>query len=174
MLLIVIFILGTLVVFARPVRGWIIRLVARAGGKVTKRDLQPSLEEFELTVTRGVSASRQHPAQLLAMLVLVTADWTFSLVAMYFCFDALGEPLKLGVLTTGYAIGVLAGVLSMIPGGLGVQEGSMAGIYALLGVPLQTAILAAVLFRVVYYFIPYLVSLGLYRRLLARTQTPVA
>lgn len=173
-LLVMIFILGTLVVFVQPVRGWIMRLISRAAAKVTRRNVQVPLDEFEATVARGVSASRQHPAQLLVMLVLVTADWTFSLVAMYFCFDALGDPLKLGVLTTGYAIGVLAGVLSMIPGGLGVQEGSMAGIYALLGVPLQTAILAAILFRVVYYFIPYLVSLGLYRRILARTPGPTA
>ena len=56
----------------------------------------------------------------------------------------------------------------MIPGGLGVQEGSMAGIYALLGVPLNQAVLAAILFRVVYYFAPYLVSLAFYRRMLRR------
>jgi len=44
----------------------------------------------------------------------------------------------------------------------------MAGIYALLGVPLQQAVLAAILFRVVYYLIPYVVSLGFYWHLLRR------
>jgi uncharacterized membrane protein YbhN (UPF0104 family) len=42
----------------------------------------------------------------------------------------------------------------------------MAGIYALLGVPISSAVLAAILFRIVYYFLPFLASLGFYRRLL--------
>ena len=42
----------------------------------------------------------------------------------------------------------------------------MAGIYALFGVPIGTAALAAILFRIVYYFLPFLVSLGFYHRLL--------
>jgi hypothetical protein len=54
----------------------------------------------------------------------------------------------------------------MIPGGLGVQEGSMAGIFALLGVSFDRAVLASVLFRVIYFFVPYLISLTLYRGLL--------
>ena len=67
---------------------------------------------------------------------------------------------------TGFAIGVTAGLVSMIPGGLGVQEGSMAGVYHLLGVPLQQAILASILFRVMYYFIPFFLSLPSYWRIL--------
>jgi uncharacterized membrane protein YbhN (UPF0104 family) len=56
----------------------------------------------------------------------------------------------------------------MIPGGLGVQEASLAGIYALLGIPFAQAVLVSILFRVVYDFIPFLLSLGLYRRLIRR------
>ena len=41
----------------------------------------------------------------------------------------------------------------------------MAGIYALLGVPFGQAILAAVLFRVLYYLLPYLLILPIYSRL---------
>ena len=82
------------------------------------------------------------------------------------------QPLKLGVLISGFSIGMTAGVLSMVPGGLGVQEGSMAGVYALLGVPVHQAILAAILFRVLYYFAPYLFSLSLYHRLLRKVEQP--
>ncbi len=163
-----IFLLGTLAVFVRPVRSALIRLIARAGRAITRRDVDPPLAEFNETIARGVAEARRKPGLMLALLALVAADWTFSLVAMGVCFDALGDPIKGGVLITGYAFGVLAGVLSMIPGGLGVQEGSMAGIYALLGVPLNQAVLAAILFRVIYYFAPYLVSLAFYRRMLRR------
>ena len=64
------------------------------------------------------------------------------------------------------AVGVALGVMSMVPGGLGVQEGSMAGTYHLLGVPLEEAVLVSVLFRLVYYVIPFLVSLAFYRRIM--------
>jgi uncharacterized membrane protein YbhN (UPF0104 family) len=46
----------------------------------------------------------------------------------------------------------------------------MAGIYALLGVPVRTAVLAAILYRIVYYFLPFFVSLGFYRRLLKQPE----
>jgi uncharacterized protein (TIRG00374 family) len=117
-------------------------------------------------MSRGLSVVRTRPLLLVLMVALVVTDWTASVAALWFCFDALGDPISLGVLLTGFALGVTAGVLSMVPGGLGVQEGSMAGLYALLGVPLQKAVLASILFRVVYYLIPYLASLGFYWRLL--------
>ena len=68
-----------------------------------------------------------------------------------------------GVVVTGFAVGVAAGVMSMVPGGLGVQEGSMAGAYHLLGVPLEQGVLVSFLFRLVYYMVPFGVSLLFYR-----------
>jgi uncharacterized protein (TIRG00374 family) len=117
-------------------------------------------------MTRGVAALRRQPLLFALLVGLIGADWMASVVALWFCFDALGDPIGAGVLLTGFAIGITAGVLSMVPGGLGVQEGSMAGIYALLGVPFHQAVLASILFRVVYYLVPYVVSLGFYWRLL--------
>jgi uncharacterized protein (TIRG00374 family) len=94
------------------------------------------------------------------------ANLVFTLASLWFCFDAIGNPLGLGVLVTGFVIGISAGTLSMVPGGLGVQEASMAGMYALFGVPFAQAVLASVLFRVVYDFVPFLASLAVYRSLL--------
>ena len=71
-----------------------------------------------------------------------------------------------GVVVTGFAVGVAAGVMSMVPGGLGVQEGSMAGAYHLLGVPLEQGVLVSFLFRLVYYMAPFGVSLLFYRNVL--------
>jgi uncharacterized membrane protein YbhN (UPF0104 family) len=42
----------------------------------------------------------------------------------------------------------------------------MAGIFALLGVSFEQAVLAAILFRVLFFILPYLFSLGFYWRLL--------
>jgi len=88
--------------------------------------------------------------------------------ALWFCFAALGNAPGLGVLLSGFGIGLSAGNLSFIPGGLGVQEASMAGIYALLGMSFARAALVAILFRVVSDFIPFFVSLPFYEQLLGR------
>jgi uncharacterized protein (TIRG00374 family) len=163
-------VLATAIVFSRAMRVRIFKGLRRVVHAILRRDIGPSLEEFDSTVTRGIVALRSHPIPLGWLLGLVITDWLSSLVVLGFCFEALGNRLSPGVLVTGFAIGVTAGLVSMVPGGLGVQDGSMAGIYALLGVPLEHAVLAAVLFRVVYYFIPFGVSVAFYWRLLRTTR----
>ena len=165
-LLIVIFFLASALVFAASLRTALLRALGKAWHFVTHRDLGSALDDFDATMTRGVAAMRGQPLLFALLIGLIVADWAASVAALWFCFDALGDPIGVGVLLTGFAIGVTAGVLSMVPGGLGVQEGSMAGIYALLGAPFHQAVLASILFRVVYYLVPYVVSLGFYWRLL--------
>lgn len=84
-------------------------------------------------MSRGVLAIRQRPASLALILLLIAVDWLTSAIALGFCFRALGPPVSPGTLMAGFVIGIMAGVISMIPGGLGVQEGSMAGVFTLLG-----------------------------------------
>lgn len=166
--LILAFLMATALVFSDSLRSRMLRGVNRVARAAVHRDIGPSLDEFDATMAQGVAALRKRPSFLVVLVGSVAVDWASSVAALWFCFAALAQPLNPGVLLTGFAIGITAGVLSMIPGGLGVQEGSMAGIYALLGVPLQQAVLAAILFRVVYYLIPYVVSLGFYWHLLRR------
>lgn len=167
-ILVVAFLLASALVFVRALRRRLLHGVTRAVQRVAHRDVSAALDDFDATMARGVEALRRWPLTLALLLGCIALDWLAALASLGVCFDALGTPLKVDVLVTGYSIGVTAGVLSMIPGGLGVQEGSMAGIYALLGAPLHQAALAAVLFRVVDYLIPYLVSFLFYWRLLRR------
>jgi uncharacterized protein (TIRG00374 family) len=162
----IVFFMATLLVLVTPLRRRILKLASRLVRAVLHRDITWSMEEFDESMTRGVVAIRQRPLLAVGLILLTILDWTASMTALWFCFDALGEPLGVEVLIAGFSIGLTAGALSMVPGGLGVQEGSIAGVYALLGAPFRQAILAAILFRVVYYLIPYVLSLGFYGRLL--------
>jgi uncharacterized protein (TIRG00374 family) len=171
-LLVALLFAATAVVFVRPLRTAVLRTLGKVGRRLRRRDLTTTFDDFDATMSRGVSVVRTRPLLLVLMVGLVAADWTASVGALWFCFDALGDPISLGVLLTGFALGITAGLLSMVPGGLGVQEASMAGMYALLGVPLQKAVLASILFRVVYYLVPYLVSLGFYGWLLRKVARP--
>jgi uncharacterized membrane protein YbhN (UPF0104 family) len=69
-------------------------------------------------------------------------------------------------LIAGFNFGITLTIVSFIPGDLGVQEASMAGVFALFGVPFSQGVLVAILFRVVYYFVPFIVSSAFYWDLL--------
>ena len=161
------------VFFYTPARTLALGLVGAVWRLVARRDIEPSLRDFEATLGRGLSTLRGRPLVLGLPVALVLADRIARVAVVWVCFQALGSDIGLGVTATGFAVGVAAGVMSMVPGGLGVQEGSMAGTYHLLGVPLEEAILASLLFRVIYYMAPFAVSLAFYRGVL-RTWMPHA
>lgn len=142
--------------------------------RLLHRDVSKSADRLQSTIAGGVAAVRHRPSVMVVPLLFIAVDWTMSVLALGACFETLRTPIHPGVLLTGFAIGVSVGFLSMLPGGLGAQEGSMAGVFVLLGVGYERSLLAAMLFRIIYYVIPFAASLVLYARLLrpGRPLTP--
>lgn len=160
------FVMAAVVFFAAPFRAIALRLVGAAWRLATRRDMGPGLDRFETSLRRGLAEVRTRRLALVLPVALIICDRTSRVAAVWFCFEALGGGVEPSVVVTGFAIGVAAGVMSMAPGGMGVQEGSMAGAYHLLGVPLEQAVLVSLLFRLVFYAIPFGVSLLFYWRVL--------
>ena len=77
------------------------------------------------------------------------------------------------MVVTGFAIRMAVGVMSMGPGRVEIHEGTIAGTYHLLGMPLEEAVVVSVLFRVVFQLIPLALSLSLSWRMLRPTGTSV-
>jgi uncharacterized membrane protein YbhN (UPF0104 family) len=50
----------------------------------------------------------------------------------------------------------------MVPGGAGTMEGSMAMTYRALGVPLETSLAAVLIFRTLFYILPFFFCLPFY------------
>jgi uncharacterized protein (TIRG00374 family) len=167
-------IVATAIVFVSPIRSVVVRILNRLWHFLKHRNNISFLSDFDAALTLGAAKIRSRPLALALPLGSMLASWVFTLVSLWFCFDSIGDPLGFGVLVTGFAIGISAGSLSMVPGGLGVQEASMAGMYALFGVPFAQAVLASILFRVVYDFVPFVVSLGFYRWVMRGGQASVA
>jgi uncharacterized protein (TIRG00374 family) len=159
----------TILLFSSRERGRLIGAFGRLARMVLRRDVEPMLRDLHAQLERAIQVIRRRPAVLGAPLLFVAVDWAASVFVLGACFAALHTAVHPGVLITGFAFGITAGYLSMLPGGLGVQEASMTGIYVLLGVEYEQAVLAATLFRVVYYVIPFVLSLHLYARILRRT-----
>lgn len=154
--------LVNLVVFRHATRQGLVRILDRAVTVVLHRNIGHVLERFDATLYQGIEALRVRPGRILALAGLVLGDWVFCLAALWSSFRSIGGAPSAGILFSGFFVGTAAGAVSMVPGGLGVQEGSMAGIYVLLGSPLQIAALGSILFRVVYYFVPLIAGLVVY------------
>jgi uncharacterized protein (TIRG00374 family) len=173
-IVLLLFALASGLILSPSLRTRAVGVIGRIWHVILRRDVPATLNELDSSMERGVAAVRRKPLLAIELFVLTLFDWMSSMTVLWFCFHALSTPLSFVELVTGFSVGLTAGALSMIPGGLGVQEGSMAGIYALLGTPFQRAILAAILFRVIYYLIPYVITLALYRRLLRYKEQPQA
>jgi uncharacterized protein (TIRG00374 family) len=165
-LLFLVFILATLILLNPSARARLLGFAGKIVQKVTRRNIRGDLEQLDDALARGLKAMQKEPAALATILLLIIVDWIASMLTLGVCFLALGPGVHLGALMAGYVIGVMAGVLSMIPGGLGVQEGSMAGVFALLGASFEQALLASILYRAIYFLLPFLISLAFYGNLL--------
>jgi uncharacterized protein (TIRG00374 family) len=166
--LILVFALCTSLIFSQSMRSKVLAPIVNLVEKLTRREIKGAVHTFDITMSRGVKAIKERPGTLVAIMALVLVDWLTSGGTLWVCFLALGSSIAPGVLMTGFVIGIMAGVLSMIPGGLGVQEGSMAGIFALMDVPFDQALLASLLFRIVYFFLPYLISMAFHYRIMQK------
>lgn len=79
--------------------------------------------------------------------------WLGDILCFYFVFLSFGYHIHFGVLIFGYCISTLAGLISFIPGGLGVTEGMMGILYSGMGVPLSVALTSILVFRLFSFWI---------------------
>lgn len=158
-------------IFSGRLRALLFAFIERIVHRLLKREIGETLANFDATVTRGADALRRRPIEIVWLSLFIALDWAASVTTLYFAFRALGVTVAPFTLVSGFVIGVVTGVASMIPGGLGVQEGTMAGVFSLYGLDFERAALAAVFYRASYFILPYLISLGFYQWLLRRNST---
>jgi uncharacterized protein (TIRG00374 family) len=160
--------IAALLLFKSALRRWILNKIDHWWRLVFKRNITGFLGAFDTAMNDGLAAMRGRPIVLFLPPLLITVEWVLVVVGIWFCFNALGTSLSLGSLLTGFSVGISAGNVAMIPAGLGIQEASMSGVYALFGTPFEQAVLASLLFRILYDIIPFVVSLPFYRKLLQK------
>jgi uncharacterized protein (TIRG00374 family) len=156
-----------LVFFNRRFRRWflghLLSLIHWATHRFTKkrvnlREAQKVRAEIEVSI----KFLHQGWARLLLVLFWVSMDWLMTAMTLFFCFRAAGVHLSLGLLLVGFAVEFLTSTANVVPAGLGVTEGSVAGVFKLLGVPFSQALVAALLFRVVFFLIPLAAATVMY------------
>ena len=95
----------------------------------------------------GAGRTLLAPSALAWAVALSVVSWFFECLAFYLVLDGLGIPLTVRAATFLYAFASLAGAVSMLPGGLGVAEGSLTALLVALGTALPNAAAATVLIR---------------------------
>jgi len=113
---------------------------------------------YQFNLNRGIDFLIERKRAMLKPLFYISLDWLFTILILYTAFLAVGYGVAFSQVIVGFAVGIVLSFASLIPGGLGVMEGSMAAVFASMGVPFETAVVAVLIFRVAYYLIPLLIS----------------
>ncbi len=122
----------------------------------------PHWEGIQDQVESTLELLRGGWARLLLVFAWVSIDWGCMALTLYFCFQAVGVDLSLGLLLVGFTVMFLSSNVNPVPAGLGISESLLALTFKLLGVDFERTLVAALIYRFVYYLIPLGISTALY------------
>ncbi len=123
---------------------------------------------YIINLLRHRKRAVQTPIHLKMVVKLVTAsflEWTFIYFAIWGLSIILNIQISPGELLPIYIIAACAGIISMIPGGLGSFD--LVFLWGLQGlmIPNEKAIVLLLLYRIGYFFIPFMIGLFLLLKL---------
>jgi uncharacterized protein (TIRG00374 family) len=165
--LIAVVVVMLLLFFHSRFRKWFMGLVIRCGNWVGRTFLRKKtslqrLVEIRNNTENTIQFLHRGWIQLFVVLFWVSMDWCFTALTLYFCFRAVGVPLPLGLLMMGFTVMFLTSTINPVPAGLGISESVLAWVFGNLGVHREETLVAAILFRMVFYLLPMAVSTALY------------
>lgn len=94
-------------------------------------------------------AAIMRPQVLVPVLLLGTIGWALEAAAFWLLLKWLAIPLPLPIATAIFMIAILAGALSGLPGGVGGTEAIGVGLLVLQDIPVESAVLAIIIIRLV-------------------------
>ncbi len=119
-------------------------------------------DDFAAQLDEGIDLIHQKRHKLTKAIVYVCADWFFTIMVLYFAFRAVGVMISPGVLVAGFAVGMVTTLIPILPSGLGAMELAMTAVFNQMGIDWDAALMATLIYRVVYYVIPGIVSIFIY------------
>jgi uncharacterized protein (TIRG00374 family) len=112
---------------------------------------------------QNIYALLQGKVFIFSVLISVAA-WFMECVSLYVFTQSLGISLSLIHDIFIFSFGTLAGALSMLPGGLGIAEGSIAGLYMHFHIDKSTAVSITFLIRLVTLWLGVWIGLAVFLR----------
>ncbi len=137
------------------------RWLVRAAGRFRwSRSFLASLEEASHPVLRSPRALAQAFALNASVFLLDTAT-------LHILLTAVGVSAHASTSLAAFMLASAAGTLTILPGGLGTFEGVAVAVLNVLGVPLEAALLATLLFRGLSFWLPMVPGIFLTRGVIA-------
>jgi glycosyltransferase 2 family protein len=133
--------LSMLIIYVRAISRWVLRLMSGRSGSIRALGLRIAQV---LDFTRNCLTARRFTLGL----ALGIGAWSAEAYAFALLLQALGQPLPLATAIAIYALSMLAGAVSFMPGGLGGSEATMIVLLTLCKVPVALAVSATLLIRV--------------------------
>lgn len=127
-----------------------------------------TLRRYLATLDRGIGFLVVNKRAMAWPLFFIIVDWILTILILHTAFLTVRQPLPFAQTVVGFSVGIVISFISLIPGGLGIMEGSMAAVFAGMDVPFESAVAAVLLFRIIYYILPLAVSLVFLRAMLAQ------
>ncbi|MBQ9970584.1 MAG: flippase-like domain-containing protein [Elusimicrobiaceae bacterium] len=119
-------------------------------------------DDFMDQLDEGIDLIHKKKKKMTWTIIYICADWLFTILVLYFAFRAVGVHISTGVLVAGFAVGMVTTLIPILPGGLGAMELAMTAVYSQMGIDWDAALMATLIYRVVYYLIPGIVSIFIY------------
>lgn len=127
---------------------WVIRVLKRQDSQESKGKLvnkvSSALEEFH----KGYIKLMRHKQQLRLPFAFILASSFFENMIVYTSFLLVGADVNPGLIIVSFTLANFAGIISFVPGDVGVHEATMIAVLSVAGVPASTALSATLLYRV--------------------------
>ncbi len=93
-------------------------------------------------------------------------------MALYIVYVAFGEYVNVGAVILAYAVANFAGLVSVLPGGVGIYEALMTAVLVAGGIPAAVSLPVTVMYRVVNTLIQVPPGYYFYHRAIHRVGDP--
>lgn len=131
------------------------KVARRFNSKATLENARRSFDSVAGNIAAG-------PRRLFPIVGWSALNWVSDSAALYVLFLGFGHRIHIGVLLVGFGIANLASALPITPGGLGLAEAGMAGIYTAFGPTASVAVVTVLSYRLLSYWLPVIAGVPAY------------
>lgn len=138
--------INTFFVAATKFINWLIHLVRR--GHPETINIERARVAFD-DAHQNYLMFRQHSRELRVPALYALMTTITELLALYVVYVAFGEYVNIGAVILAYAVANFAGLVSVLPGGVGIYEALMVAVLGAGGVPAALSLPVTIMYRVV-------------------------
>jgi uncharacterized protein (TIRG00374 family) len=120
------------------------------------------LGKFQHNLNQGFDFLLTRKERMIAPTLWILFDWVLTVGVLWAAFWAVNHPLPLSIVIMGFGVGLFFSLVSFVPAGIGIMEGSMTAVFHSLKVPMPESVLAVLIFRLTYQVVPLGVTLFLF------------